>query len=64
MVKLATICSSILVLLLAASTMLGFGFPWYMAVGLTLFGGLLIGILALAARLAIIDSARGDHHDH
>lgn len=64
MVKLATACGTILVSILAASVMLAFGLPWYMAVGLTLFGACVIGILGLAARLAIMDGKRHGDHEH
>jgi hypothetical protein len=59
--KLATVCGSILALLLSASTLLGFGFPANQAIGFTLFGGCVVGVLALAARLAIEDRRRGPH---
>ena len=64
MAKLATICGAILVMLLSASTLAALHFPYYQSIGLTLFGAILLCILGLAARLAIIDNVRGDHHDH
>jgi hypothetical protein len=62
MAKLAAICASILVLLLSASTLAGFGFPPNMAIGLTLFGGCVVGLLAMALRLSFEERRRGHHH--
>jgi ABC-type uncharacterized transport system permease subunit len=63
MAKLATICGSILALILCATSLAGFGLRPNMAVGFALFAGCIAGVLALSARLAIEDRRR-DHHDH
>ncbi|MBD5633037.1 MAG: hypothetical protein IAI49_01050 [Candidatus Eremiobacteraeota bacterium] len=61
--KLATICGTILALILCASTLAAYHLPPNMTLGFTLFAGCLAGVLALSARLAVEDRRRGKHAD-
>ncbi len=59
MLKLATVCGTILFAILCATSLAAIHLPPNMTIGLTLFGVSLAGVLALAARLAFVDRTRG-----
>ncbi len=64
MQRLGILCFGILLVCLSFSTLAAFHFPWYQALGLSLFGGVLAAVLGIAIELAIIDKKRGDDHHH
>ena len=64
MLKFGIVCFGILLVLLGFSTLAACHLPWYQALGLSHFGGLLAGVFGLAIELAIVDKKRGDDHEH
>ncbi len=64
MLKLGIICFGILLVLLSFSTLAAFHLPWYQALGLSLFGGMLASVFGIAIQLAVVDNKRGDDHEH
>jgi hypothetical protein len=64
MLKLGIACFGTLLVLLGFSTLAAFHLPWYQALGLSLFGGVLASVFGLAIELAIVDKKRGDDHEH
>jgi hypothetical protein len=64
MLKFGIVCFGILLVLLSFSTLAAFHLPWYQALGLSLFGGMLAAVLGTAIEIAIVDKKRGDDHEH
>jgi hypothetical protein len=64
MLKFGIVCFGILLVLLSFSTLAAFHLPWYQALGLSLFGGMLAAGLGTAIEIAIVDKKRGDDHEH
>ncbi len=60
MLKFAALCGAILLAILCVTSFTYNHLPANMTLGLTLFALCLTGVLALAARLAIVDNTR-DH---
>ncbi len=58
MLKFAIVCGAILFAILCGTSFTYNHLPPNMTFGLTLFALCLIGVLALAARLAIVDNSR------
>jgi hypothetical protein len=62
MLKFATVCGAILLAVLCGTSFTYNRLPPNVTFGLTLFALCLTGVLALAARLAIVDNTREHKH--